>query len=371
MKLALDATNIAPGGGLVVLGSILREWKRQSQPMELHIFISRREVGDAFCECYPDAQIIPFMASCGPAKVFWARRRTLGRTIEKLRPDAMLAVGSMVGRCGVPQYVHHQNLWSFGEKSLSEMLRLLGPKDALRCRLQRIGTVAALKKARCNTFISDYMRRLACRMMPESSPRNFTIANAPGVPLKRDNFNHSPLPVIVAVQNSDYYKDAPTLIRTLGECVRLRPEVDWRLKIAGRGNWDRIRRLAENLGVLSRVEFLGHCSSQGITELIDGALCLLFPSRCEGFGIPPLEAMSRGCAVVSSNVDALPEVVGSGGVLLVPGDVAGFADAVTGLWDDSARREKLVQAGYEQVQKFSWERSAALLAELLLKGQNV
>jgi len=367
MNLLIDATNIAPGGGLIVMGNLLRQWQMLGVDIRAKAIVSRKATAEGLKKFRDDMEIIPFMPEASSAEVFIGRQFRLGRQVEKLHCDVVFAIGGMIGHCGLPQYVHHQNLWSFQHKTIVQTMRLLGLKDTCRCRLQRSGTVSALKNAKCNTFISDYMRRLACTMIPSSESRSFTVSNAAAVEVKHDNFNPSAKPIIAAIQNADYYKDALTLTGVLAECVNRRPDVDWRLKIAGGGNWNYVRRMADKLGVLDRIAFLGHSSLDEITKLLDEAFCLIFPSRCEGFGIPPLDAMARGCAVISSNVDALPEVVGDGGVLISPGNAGCFAEIAVELWNDTARRKKLVDAGYLQVEKFSWERSASKLAELLLR----
>lgn len=90
-----------------------------------------------------------------------------------------------------------------------------------------------------------------------------------------------------------------------------------------------------------------------------GALALVMPSRFEGFGMVAAEAMAAGVPVVAARVDALPDVLGpDGGVLVPPEDAAATADAVARLLDEPRRRAALSAAARVRARRYSWERVA-------------
>jgi glycosyltransferase involved in cell wall biosynthesis len=88
------------------------------------------------------------------------------------------------------------------------------------------------------------------------------------------------------------------------------------------------------------------------------AVAFVYPSRYEGFGLPPLEAMARGCPVVAARAGSIPEVLGDAAVLADPADVDALADALAEVVRPD-RREQLVAAGHERALMFPWDSTAA------------
>jgi len=92
--------------------------------------------------------------------------------------------------------------------------------------------------------------------------------------------------------------------------------------------------------------------------LYRNAVALVFPSRHEGFGFPPLEAMARGCATLAADCTALPEVLGDGAELIDPDDPKAWAGAMQRCAADAAYRADLGRRGLERSRLFSWDRTA-------------
>ena len=110
-----------------------------------------------------------------------------------------------------------------------------------------------------------------------------------------------------------------------------------------------------------RVRLLGYVSDTERESLFAGARALILPSLDEGFGLPVLEAMSAGVPVVASNRGALPEVVGTSGILIDPTRPAELAAALASLVTDDAVAARWGAAGLERARAFSWTASAAAL----------
>ncbi len=118
------------------------------------------------------------------------------------------------------------------------------------------------------------------------------------------------------------------------------------------------RRLAREAGVAERTAFVGWVDEADKPALYAGADALLFPSRYEGFGLPPLEAMACGAPVVGSRAASLAEIVGEGGLLYDPDDAAGMGEGLAALLTDAATRAALAEKALAQARRFSWARTA-------------
>lgn len=110
---------------------------------------------------------------------------------------------------------------------------------------------------------------------------------------------------------------------------------------------------------------LGRVSDAELRALYENALCLIFPSRYEGFGLPPLEAMVCGCPVVAARAGAVPEVCGDAALWFDPGQPATLRDALLRLVAEEGLREGLRAAGSARAPMFTWEKAAReLLAQV-------
>lgn len=129
-----------------------------------------------------------------------------------------------------------------------------------------------------------------------------------------------------------------------------------------------VKATIDAYGLGERVVRTGRVPEIELDLLYRAASVMAFPSLYEGFGLPVLEAMARGCAVVASDVGGLPLVAGDAAVLLDPLDVAAWGAAIRDLLDDTARRRVLVRRGFDRVGRFTWPASAAALADVY-RGQ--
>jgi len=154
-------------------------------------------------------------------------------------------------------------------------------------------------------------------------------------------------------------KNLPFLMRCFAECVR-DGKIDGDLVIAGKQGWlcDEILRTLKELDLGARIRLLGYIEDQeDLRRLYCGSRFFVLPSLLEGFGLPPLEAMSCGVPVICSDRGSLPEVVGGAGVLLDPTDEDSWKEAMTRWWNEadlSDWREKAVR----RATRFSWEQCA-------------
>lgn len=177
-------------------------------------------------------------------------------------------------------------------------------------------------------------------------------------------------PLVVAVGRHEPRKDTVGLVRAFASVGAAHP--DARLVLVGPPGPDRpaveaaIRALAPS--VRARAHLAGSVPEDAKWQLLRAADVLVYPSVYEGFGLPVLEAMAAGTAVVATRTGAIPEVAGDAARLVDPGDVAALAGAIDELLRDAAAREALAAAGRRRAGTFSWDTTAralrALYAEL-------
>jgi len=134
-----------------------------------------------------------------------------------------------------------------------------------------------------------------------------------------------------------------------------------RLIIAGKRGWldetdAQIAALPEE--VARQIVLAGYVADADLPLLYGGAEALCYPSRYEGFGLPPLEAMACGCPVLCSRSSSLPEVVGDAGILLPADDPSAWASALEALLASPAAMNDWRKRGLERAALFSWEKAA-------------
>lgn len=111
---------------------------------------------------------------------------------------------------------------------------------------------------------------------------------------------------------------------------------------------------------------LGYVSDAELKTLYKNAFCFIYPSFYEGFGLPPLEAMSVGCPIIISNRASLPEVGGEAALYCDPEKPEDIAEQIQKLTSDITLRSELVQKGLNQAGKFSWENCSRELFDLVI-----
>ena len=133
---------------------------------------------------------------------------------------------------------------------------------------------------------------------------------------------------------------------------------DLKLVIVGKQGWDDSLPRLNFKRQTSNVVFTGYISEEDKIALYSGAVCFVFPSLYEGFGLPILEAMKCGCPVLTSNISSMPEVAGHAGLLVDPLDVEEITRGLGEIINNQEKREDLINKGFTQVKKFSWEKTA-------------
>ncbi len=142
---------------------------------------------------------------------------------------------------------------------------------------------------------------------------------------------------------------------------------EYSLVFVGKKGWlsDSIVARARELDMTHRVKFLDYVPMQDLPALYAGARLAVFPSLYEGFGFPALEAQACETALVCSNASSLPEVAGDGALYFDPRNVQEMTRAMELVMSDETLRANLIARGRENVKRFSWERAAREIVEIV------
>lgn len=175
-------------------------------------------------------------------------------------------------------------------------------------------------------------------------------------------------PYILFVGTLQPRKNIVKLVEAFSKLEDLGPKTkDLSLVIVGKKGWqfEEILNAPKKYNVEDRVKFLDSVSDEDLPGFYKNALCFCLPSLYEGFGLPILEAMQYGCPVATSNVSSLPEAGGDAAVYFDPENVEDIKKSLESIIQSSELRDKLIKKGYEQVKKFSWEKTAKETLKIL------
>jgi glycosyltransferase involved in cell wall biosynthesis len=169
---------------------------------------------------------------------------------------------------------------------------------------------------------------------------------------------------VLALGQIEPRKNFPGLVRGFDAFAGAYPDVH--LVVAGPDGVDRPAFEAAIAGAAhgDRVRWIRYVPNNARGDLLAGAAAFAYPSRYEGFGFPPLEAMRAGVPVVATRTGSLPEVLGDAAVLTPVEDDDALADALDRVVSDETLRAELVRHGRDQAAKFGWPRASEEFAAL-------
>ena len=172
---------------------------------------------------------------------------------------------------------------------------------------------------------------------------------------------------ILAVSSLEWRKNTLGLLRSYYLCW-MNFNIKHKLLIAGcekRAKTTAIERLVKELSLEDSVHFLGYVDLEELIYLYNGADVFVFPSFYEGFGLPPLEAMSCGTPVIASDIRVLREVLGDAALLVDPYNHEEMARGIDRVLTDQVLAENLRKKGLDRVKLFSWDKTAKVTRQIL------
>ena len=198
----------------------------------------------------------------------------------------------------------------------------------------------------------------------DSQEKKISVRNCYGIPEGE--------PYLLSLATLEIRKNLDNVIRAYLLYLERHSESRLHLVLAGGRGW-KFEKIDEIMSSLAenrrkRIIFTGFVDDEDIAALYSDALCFIYLSRYEGFGLPPLEAMACGTPVICSNNSSLPEVVGDAGLMFDADDIESVVKALDNISSSERYRDKLINKGFERARQFSWDRCARIIEDTLLEA---
>lgn len=226
-------------------------------------------------------------------------------------------------------------------------------------------SAVTLHRARAVITVSNFSRKEISALYRLSESKVYVVPNAVSAALvgKADRNARRP-PYFLAVGSPLPHKNIELLVEAFRD-FRRRTQSEARLRIVGSAP-PRVGKAADPLkSVESGVDYVGRIDDEALAEAYANALAFVFPSRYEGFGIPPIEAQAADVPVLASNAAALQETLRDSALYFDPDSVKELSQALEEVESNDALRTLLIERGRQNTQRFRWESSAKIVSALL------
>ena len=337
--------------------SLLKHLPGASDHYTFTAFLGNKEAGDAFPGVQTKVSVLPTASAA--VRILW----------EQLVQPAQLLSGG-IDLLHSLAFVQPVLLPCPGIVTVYDLSFFLLPQGIQPWRrlYLRWGTAYSARRARRVVVISANTRRDVVRLLgvpedridvvPCGVDEDFRPVDNPELLDALRKKRHLPPRMILFVGTIEPRKNLTTLLKSYAILRRqIKPPP---LVIAGAKGWrhEEVFSLASELDLLDDLLFPGYVAREELPLWYSAADLLVYPSLYEGFGLPPLEAMACGTAVVVSNISSLPEVVGEAGILVEPTNAEEMAQAMQRVLTDTSLREVMRIKGLERAQEFTWQRTA-------------
>lgn len=247
-------------------------------------------------------------------------------------------------------------------------LRFPETMDAKNRRRLKRGMWDSLERSDAVLVVSEFTKRELVELTDFPAERVHIVPDAPSLTDETADFEKTAAqfgiagPYILYVGTIEPRKNLVRLLRAFA-LLKREQGIPHRLVLAGGKGWlsEDVYRTAQ---AMPDVVMTGYLTDAQKNALYRRADAFVFPSIYEGFGIPPLEAMTFGCPVVCANAASLPEVVGDAAELVDPLDEADIARGIYRVLSDPERARELSRKGPEQAAKFTWDASATAFRQV-------
>ena len=356
MRIAVDAHAIGRHltGNEVYIRSLLNAFATQDHDCEFVAYVSAGEARQSL-----DGRIRTRRISANP---FLRLGYDLAMQVRADRPDLLHVQYTAPLRCPSPVVVSVHDVSFLEHPEYFTRDRAWQLQWTVRRTVRRAARILTGSEFSRKSILKVYgdLDENKVVVVPNAAASEFRpISRAAAAAAVRERFSIG-APFLLSVGDLQPRKNQIGLIRAFARLVRAYPQLKHNLVLAGKATWfaDRVGEAARESGVADRIQFCGFVSDPDLLQLYNACELFVFPSFYEGFGLPVLEAMACGRAVVCSNTSALPEVVDGAAILFDPYAVDQIVRAMADLLLDSELRARMERLGAQRAAHFSWQKTA-------------
>ena len=361
MRFSVDAHAIGQRltGNEVYIRSLLSGFAKLDQESEFLAYVSAPDVNGWVPDRFQKRQVA--------RNHYWRLGYDLAGCLRRDRPDLIHVQYNAPLFCPVPSVVTVHDV-SFIEH----------PEYFPRGRAWQLhwSTRNTVRRAAKIVTISEFSRQRIARafgvdadeivVTPLAAQEHFRPMNrAQAAHRLRERFRID-RPFLLTVGDLQPRKNQLGLIRAFGELIAAMPQLPHVLVLAGQDTWftGRVRDEIRRGGLEDRVLVTGFVGERDLADLYNAADLFVFPSFYEGFGLPVIEAMACGRAVVCSDAASLPEVADAAAILVDPHSTAEIVRALRDVLVDAELRQRLERHGLQRAKAFSWRETARKTLEV-------
>jgi glycosyltransferase involved in cell wall biosynthesis len=216
----------------------------------------------------------------------------------------------------------------------------------------------ALRNARGVIAVSEHTKSDLTRLF-ELSPDRVTVVPWGADPVRSSRVESDGRPYLLAFGGDSPRKNTHFTVRAFLAVAARVPDVDLVIVGLAKGRlFDELVTELRDSDMNGRVRFPGYVDDDALEALVSGAIALVYLSLYEGFGLPLLEAMSRGVPVIASDRTSVPEVTGDAAALVDPTDLDAASRAIERAATSAEWRRAYADAAFERARRFSWRDTA-------------
>ncbi|MDR3701178.1 MAG: glycosyltransferase family 1 protein [Candidatus Sulfopaludibacter sp.] len=362
MRFAVDAHAIGRHltGNEVYVRSLLNAFAALDQGCEFVAYLS----GDSARASVPESVQTRTVA----ANPFVRLGFDLARKVREDRPDLLHVQYTAPVGCRVPVVVSVHDVSFLEHPEYFTRDRAWQLQWTVRRTVKRAAKILTGSEFSRNAILKVYgdLEEDKVVVVPNAAASEFRpISREAATATVRERFRIR-APFVLSVGDLQPRKNQIGLIKAFAKLVRAYPQLKQNLVLVGKETWfaDRVREAAKESGAGERIQFFGFVSDSDLLQFYNACDVFVFPSFYEGFGLPALEAMACGRAVICSNTSALPEVVDGAAFLFDPYAPDEIVRALADLLLDAELRTRMERLGLQRAAHFSWQKTAERTLEV-------